>query len=156
MVTGLPKIQSYWLMLVATVITIGIVTASQLITQRISLLLDRQASELLAADLVLVSGLPLDDKYQRKASEWGLQVASTVTFRTAIFVDDSPQLVELKAVDSSYPLRGQLEKSGEMTGDRIKAQQGPDRGEIWIDSKLSQLVNTGAARNFASTKIVSR
>ena len=145
MVTGLPKIQSYWLMLVATVITIGIVTASQLITQRISLLLDRQASELLAADLVLVSGLPLDDKYQRKASEWGLQVASTVTFRTAIFVDDSPQLVELKAVDSSYPLRGQLEKSGEMTGDRIKAQQGPDRGEIWIDSKLSQLVNSSVA-----------
>ncbi|MCP4011350.1 MAG: hypothetical protein GY726_17765, partial [Proteobacteria bacterium] len=44
----LPAIQSYWLMLIATIITIAIVTASQLITQRIGLLLDRQASELLA------------------------------------------------------------------------------------------------------------
>ncbi|MCH8177933.1 MAG: hypothetical protein IIC09_07030 [Proteobacteria bacterium] len=110
MVSGLPRIQSYWLMLVATVITIAIVTASQLITQRISLLLDRQASELLAADLVLVSGHRFDEKYQREALERGLQVAHTVSFRTAIFIDDSPQLVELKAVDSSYPLRGQLEK----------------------------------------------
>ena len=44
--------------LIATVITIAIVNASQLITQRISLLLDRQASELLAADLVLISSNP--------------------------------------------------------------------------------------------------
>ncbi len=35
-------------MFFATVITVGIVTSSQLITDRIGLLLDRQASELLA------------------------------------------------------------------------------------------------------------
>ena len=97
MVSGLPKIQSYWLMLIATIITISIVTASQLVTQRISLLLDRQASELLAADLVVVSNQPFKKEYEAKALDWGLQVASTVSFRTAIFVDDSPQLVELKA-----------------------------------------------------------
>ena len=45
-------IHAYWLMFIASVITVGIVTSSQLITDRISLLLDRQASELLAADLV--------------------------------------------------------------------------------------------------------
>ena len=48
-------IHAYWLMFIATVITVGIVTSSQLITDRIGLLLDRQASELLAADLVLES-----------------------------------------------------------------------------------------------------
>ncbi len=145
MVSGLPRIQSYWLMLVATVITIAIVTASQLITQRISLLLDRQASELLAADLVLVSGHRFDEKYQREALERGLQVAHTVSFRTAIFIDDSPQLVELKAVDSGYPLRGQLERSRAVTGDKFKSQGGPEAGEIWLDPKLSQLVGSTVA-----------
>ncbi|TDJ28254.1 MAG: FtsX-like permease family protein [Gammaproteobacteria bacterium] len=145
MVSGPPKIQSYWLMLIATVITISIVSASQLITQRISLLLDRQASELLAADLVLVSTHPLDNKYERQAKESGLQVAHTVSFRTAIFVDDSPQLVELKAVDSNYPLRGQLKYSREVTADKIKVQQGPEPGEIWLDPKLSQLIDSSIA-----------
>ena len=145
MVSGLPKIQSYWLMLIATIIAISIVSASQLVTQRISLLLDRQASELLAADLVVASSHAFQKDYETKAREWGLQVASTVSFRTAIFVDDSPQLVELKAVDSAYPLRGQLEKSREVTGDKIKSSTGPQAGEIWLDSKLAQLVGSSIA-----------
>ena len=37
-------IHAYWLMFVATVITVGIVTTSQLITDRMGLLRDRQAS----------------------------------------------------------------------------------------------------------------
>ncbi len=145
MISGLPRIQSYWLMLVATVITIGIVTASQLITQRISLLLDRQASELLAADLVLASGNRLDEKYEREALARGLQVAHTASFRTAIFIDDSPQLVEVKAVDSNYPLRGRLEKAREITDDKIRSQSGPEVGEIWLDPKLAQLIDSSIA-----------
>ncbi len=109
-VSGLPVIQSYWLMLIATVITIAIVNASQLITQRISLLLDRQASELLAADLVVISNQPFVDAYARQARSLGLQVSTTTSLTTAIFIDDDAQLVELKAVDRSYPLRGQLEE----------------------------------------------
>jgi putative ABC transport system permease protein len=80
-------IQSYWLMLVATVITVSIVSSSQLLTQRISLLLDRQASELLAADLVVVSGEPISSEYQQQAEKIGLDVANIISFRTAIFIE---------------------------------------------------------------------
>ena len=76
-------IHSYWLMFVATVITVGIVTSSQLVTNRIGLLLDRQASELLAADLVLLSGREIDTKYQAVAREHGLKVSQSVSLRTA-------------------------------------------------------------------------
>ena len=51
-------IHAYWLMFVATVITVAIVTSSQLVTDRIGLLLERQASELLAADMVVISSKP--------------------------------------------------------------------------------------------------
>ena len=105
-VSGLPVIQSYWLMLIATVITIAIVNASQLITQRISLLLDRQASELLAADLVVISNHPFIDAYAQQAHRLGLRVSTTTSLTTAIFIDDDAQLVELKAVDQNYLLRG--------------------------------------------------
>ena len=132
-------IQSYWLMLVATVITVSIVTSSQLLTQRISLLLDRQASELLAADLVVVSGEPISSEYQREAEKFDLNVSNIVSFRTAIFIDDNPQLVAIKAVDSAYPLRGHLEIAKDTVGDKLKVDHGPKLGEIWVDPKLSQL-----------------
>jgi putative ABC transport system permease protein len=133
-------IHSYWLMFVATVITVGIVTSSQLVTNRIGLLLDRQASELLAADLVLRSGKELDAKYQVVAREHGLEVSQSVSLRTAIFIDDEPQLVELKAVDAVYPLRGKLERAREVTAARSYAERGPSAGEVWLDSKLAPVV----------------
>lgn len=138
--SGLPKIQSYWLMLIATIITVAIVNTSQLITQRISLLLDRQASELLAADLVIVSADYLPQEYAQHAVKLGLKVSRTAGLRTAIFIEDDAQLVELKAVDSFYPLRGQLEKSVDLSGDKTRVQQGPKAGEVWLDAKLVSLL----------------
>ena len=140
--SGLPKIQSYWLMLIATIITVAIVNTSQLITQRISLLLDRQASELLAADLVIVSGSSFADEYARQAAKLGLQVSQTTSLRTAIFIGDDVQLVELKAVDSLYPLRGHLEKSVELASEKTRVQKGPIAGEVWLDSKLLTLLGS--------------
>jgi putative ABC transport system permease protein len=138
--SGLPKIQSYWLMLIATIITVAIVNTSQLITQRISLLLDRQASELLAADLVIVSGNSYSDEYVRQAEKLGLRVSQTISLRTAIFIGEDVQLVELKAVDSYYPLRGHLERSVELASDKVRVQRGPTIGEVWLDSKLLTLL----------------
>ena len=139
--SGLPRIQSYWLMLIATVITVAIVNTSQLITQRISLLLDRQASELLAADLVLASGNPFADEYTQQALKLGLRLSRTISLRTAVFIENDVQLVELKAVDSLYPLRGYLEKSVDLANPNIRVQLGPKAGEVWIDSKLLALLD---------------
>lgn len=139
-------------MLVATVITVSIVTSSQLLTQRISLLLDRQASELLAADLVVVSGEPISSDYQQKAATIGLEVSNIISFRTAIFIDDSPQLVAIKAVDAAYPLRGHLEIAKDIIGDKRSIDHGPKVGEIWVDPKLSQLMPGPVALGSAQFK----
>jgi len=133
-------IHAYWLMFVATVITVGIVTSSQLITDRIGLLLDRQASELLAADLVLASSGEIDDRYRQKALREGLQVSRSLSLRSAIFIDDEPRLIELKAVDSAYPLRGMLETALEITGDRKVTTDVPPPGRVWVDNKIAALV----------------
>ncbi len=145
-------------MVVATVIAISIVTSSQLVTHRISLLLDRQASELLAADLVLSSGSPISVEYRQQAKASGLKVASTTSMRTAIFIDDEPQLVELKAVSDGYPLRGQLEKASDLTSPGQRVLQGPSAGEVWIDSKLHELIGetiTLGNQNFKSNWLLT-
>ncbi|MDH3538033.1 MAG: hypothetical protein OER87_19985, partial [Gammaproteobacteria bacterium] len=133
-------IHSYWLMFIATVITVGIVTSSQSITDRIGLLLDRQASELLAADMIVLSNAEFADQYRATAEQYGLQTSRSASLRSAIFIDDDPVLVELKAVDGAYPLRGRLERSGEVTGDRAVTTEIPARGEVWVDTKLARLV----------------
>ncbi len=134
------SLQSYWLMFIATVITVGIVTSSQLIADRIGLLLDRQASELLAADMVIDSGAEFDQSYARQARQTGLRISRSVSLRTAIFVDDDPRLVELKAVDGVYPLRGRVETAHQLTGDRSIATGAPSVGDAWIDTKLAAML----------------
>jgi putative ABC transport system permease protein len=135
-------IHAYWLMFIASVITVGIVTSSQLITDRIAVLLDRQASELLAADLVIESSNDFSREYRDQALREGLKVSRSTSLRSAIFVDDTPRLIELKAVDANYPLRGKLETALEITGTRQVTTEVPAAGEVWIDSKLAGLVGS--------------
>mgnify|MGYP007066195249 CR=1 FL=1 len=133
----IPRIHAWWLLWLSVVITISIVAASQLFTHRISLLLDQQAAELLAADLLISSSDELPASYQQLAQQFGLKTATTVSLRTAIFIDDEPQLVELKAVSESYPLRGTLERQSDLLGESVKSAIGPQPGEVWVDSKIA-------------------
>ncbi len=133
----MPQLKSWWLLGLATLITITIVAASQLFTQRISRLLDQQAGELLAADLLIKSSEPLDSSYRQQAQSLSLQTAQVITLRSAIFIDDEAQLIELKAVSDGYPLRGTLERKAGLFDAPDKTGQGPLPGEVWIDSKLA-------------------
>ena len=151
-------IHAYWLMFVATVITVAIVTSSQLVTDRIGLLLERQASELLAADMVVISSKPFSESYRTRAETRGLQVSESVSLRTAVFIDDEPRLVELKAVDSAYPLRGRLERAEDITSVRNTVDSGPGRGEVWVDPKLAPLVGEDIGlgqRDFAASWLLT-
>ncbi len=135
-----PDLHAWWLLCLSTAITVAIVAASQLFTNRISRLLDQQAAELLAADLVLSSSETLDARFQRQAEQLGLASANTVSLRSAIFIDDEPQLIELKAVSDGYPLRGILEVKTGLFEEVSRSMQGPRPGEIWIDSRVSHLL----------------
>ncbi|MCP4333045.1 MAG: hypothetical protein GY785_10355 [Gammaproteobacteria bacterium] len=151
-------IHAYWLMFIATTITVCIVTSSQLITDRIGLLLDRQASELLAADMVLVSSNAFSDDYREQARNHGLRFSQSASLRSAIFVGDSPRLVELKAVDGAYPLRGKLETAREITASRTVATDIPERGEVWVDSKLASLIGMPlqlGKKSFAASRLLT-
>lgn len=127
----------YGVLLAATILAVMLVSASQQFVSRIDFMLERQASELLAADLVVSTPEALAPEWRDKATELGLKSALTATLRTAVFIDDEPQMLALKAVDSAYPLRGQLQLVKEAFATPYPAPIVGPGESVWLDLKLA-------------------
>ena len=56
--------------------------------------------------LVLVSSNPIEEHRKLDVRQYKLQSAETVQFPTMVLAGDQSQLVALKAVSATYPLRG--------------------------------------------------
>ena len=53
-----------------------------------------------------------------------------------------PQLVQVKAADEAYPLRGRLRVRDGFDAPERAVERGPNPGEIWVESRLLRLLNT--------------
>lgn len=94
-----------------------------------------RAGEFLAADLVLRGSAPATAEQLAAGQRLGLAHARTVEFSSVIATDQGVQLASVKAVDATYPLRGQLRSAAqplaaEQTGGR------PAAGEAWAEPRL--------------------
>ncbi len=125
----------------ALVVAVASVTAVGFFTDRIGRAVERQAGDVLAADLLISSGLPLDDALMSEAAARNLETASHTRFPTvAINQQDESQLVAIKAVRGAYPLRGSLRLASMEDPDTSlpasEAVGGPAPGSVWIDPQL--------------------
>ncbi|MFX9272943.1 ABC transporter permease, partial [Acinetobacter baumannii] len=68
-----------------------------------------QASQMLAADLVLSNNEPLDTKWQKKAEQIGLKQTHVTMFSSMAHTQDQFVMVNVKAIEPAFPLRGKLE-----------------------------------------------
>ena len=75
---------------------------------RIEQALTRQAGQLLAADLVASSDHVLPQAWRQQALAAGLVPGDSATFPSMVFAREQAALATLKAVSSSYPLRGEV------------------------------------------------
>ena len=134
------------LLAAALVTAVAAVTSVGFLVDRIRLGLERDATQLLGADLVLSSDTPIATGIAERARAAGLATARTVLFPSMALSDkeaDRNALVAVKAVSSGYPLRGSLR-----IGDAPGAADRPTRdvpapGEAWVDPQLLQAL--GAA-----------
>jgi len=137
------------LLAAALVVAVAAVTSVGFLVDRIRLGLERDATQLLGADLVLSSDTPIDiDSVGR--SKAALQVAHTVTFPSmAISATDADRsaLSAVKAVSPGYPLRGTLRIADAVGQADTATQEIPARGEVWVDGQLLQQIgaSTGDA-----------
>lgn len=138
----------------ALVVAVASTTAVGFFTDRMDRAMLRQASELLAADLVVRSRDPVEKRLAREARAMGLNTARTLSFRSVLVAGDQLQLTELKAVSPGYPLRGRL-RVADAPYARDRAARGvPAPGTVWLDPRLMTVlglavgdrVEVGAAR----------
>jgi len=125
----------------ALIVAVGSVTAVGFFTDRIGRAMERQAADVLAADLLATSGLALPESISEKASEFGLTVAEHIRFPSVVINgDDESQLVAVKAVTDAYPLRGAL-KLEELGAPAVSAPlANPEPGTVWIDTQLKNIL----------------
>ncbi|MEY6432852.1 FtsX-like permease family protein [Thioalkalicoccus limnaeus] len=128
------------LLAAAVVLTVGAITAVGFFTDRVAGAMAGQGGELIAADLVIETRSPIEQGLFDKAHELGLTAAKTLEFSTVIIGDEGPQLIQLKAVESAYPLRGQLRVRASLAAPEQIASAGPPPGEAWVEPRLLYLL----------------
>jgi putative ABC transport system permease protein len=150
------------LLLLALLICVGSITTVAFTTDRMEKAIDRQSSELLAADFVIASSRPIQPQRVVLAKHLGLQVSDMVLFRSVLVVKDAVQLVEVKVVDDAYPLRGQLQLSDQPYAQATVHKGKPAAGTIWVEPRLLQALNLHVgdkvqlgAKTFVISKVIA-
>ncbi|MCL4792751.1 MAG: ABC transporter permease, partial [Gammaproteobacteria bacterium] len=123
-------------LLAAIVLAVTAMTAVGFFTDRVGASMKEQASQVLAADLVLRSASPLPRDFQAEAREMGLATAETLAFPTVVLVGEETALAAIDAVSDGYPLRGELTIADTLFGDGRPAEGIPARGEAWAEPGL--------------------
>ena len=139
----------------AVIIAVAGMTTVDFFTDRVSQVTEIQATELLAADLVVGSAEPFGQEFIEQARNMGLNTALTVGFRSVAVFDDRLELVEVKAVQSGYPLRGRLLVSEQLFSEEASSRTIPRPGTAWPDARLFQLLdfNVGERVNLGSSSL---
>ena len=128
-------------LLVALVVAVSALSAVGFFVDRMKSGLNRDAHQLIGADLLINADQPPPQAWRDEALRRGLLLADTVTFPSMAQAgqgDDSQALLtSVKAVSNGYPLRGEMrvttspEDASEALGDITRDTPAP--GTVWVD-----------------------
>jgi putative ABC transport system permease protein len=128
------------LLIVAVTLAVAALTAVGFFADRIKGGLQRDARALMGGDALVNSDKPTPDAVVAKAQELGLTMAKHVNFPTMARAPEgqggASKLVALKAVESGYPLRGQLKISTSPDAPEQATREIPAQGSVWVDANL--------------------
>ena len=117
----------------ALVLSVTALTSVTFLSDRLAQTFENNALELIASDAIIRSDKPIRPVFLEKALADGLRIGQTTVFPTMAQFGEQAKLVSLKAVSSSYPLRGMLRlKNGSTV---------LQRGQVWIDPQLAKILH---------------
>lgn len=123
-------------LLLAVTVAVAALTTVGYFTGRVHQALDRQAGQLLGADLVIASDHPPSAAFRTAAARLGLRLAETASFPSMVLHGERSRLAEVKAVSPGYPLRGRLQISDTASGAGRDATGVPRPGTVWLERRL--------------------
>lgn len=132
-------------LLIALLIAVMSVTTVSFFADRVESALNRQANELIAADMVVISDKPVALRFREEASRLNLNKAEATTFPSMVSGDQENgqgvNLAELKAITDGFPLRGKI-RIADLPGAASRDATGiPAPGTIWVPEVLLARIN---------------
>ncbi len=124
-----------WMLILGLAVATAALTAVTLFTDRVGRALDRQAGEVLAADLRITSRDAVDPAWIAEAERFGLDSARVLELNTVVFTESDSALFEVKGASSGYPLRGRLRTSDGPGQPDLATDAVPVDGEAWIEPR---------------------
>jgi len=126
-------------LLVALIVAVAALSSVGFFVDRMRAGLERDAHQLLAADLLVGADQPLPPAWLARAAQAQLQTAQTVVFPSMAVAGQGDTarslLSSIKAVSAAYPLRGQLKLVQPGALDRSAAGV-PLPGTVWVDPNI--------------------
>lgn len=132
------------LLSLALIIAMTCVSSLNIFSWRVSEQLSQQTSQLLGADMVIRSSIPIRDEWIKKAQNLGLTQTITLSFLSMVGHDEKLQLAQIKAVQDPYPILGELKIANNVNSPGIKKKEGPSPGTVWISPRLLSPLNLHA------------
>jgi putative ABC transport system permease protein len=126
------------IILLAIILSVASVLSLSLFSERLKYALTEKSAEFIAADRVLESNKPIDLAWIEKAKEMGLNTAHQTYARSMVFANEQMDLVDLRAADIGYPLKGTVKVADEPFVQGVAIDRLPASGEAWIESQLFQ------------------
>lgn len=123
------------------VIAVAALTAVGFFADRVRLALEREAHQLLGADLLLIADHPWRGEVAAEIRRRGLTLADTTVFPSMVVHGANAQLTEIKAVSPGYPLRGSLRLAPALNAADAPAGGVPQPGELWVDERLASALS---------------
>lgn len=120
-------------MALALVVAVAALCSVGFFTDRVHQALGNEANRLLAADLVVSGDRALPADFAAEVDRRGMRRGATAVFPSMVIEGEHTQLVSVKAVSASYPLRGQIKL---LRGGREVAAAAPAPGQAWADQRL--------------------
>jgi putative ABC transport system permease protein len=121
---------------VGLLIAVASLTTVAFFTDRVRQALSSEASQLLGADLVVVSDRPIDDSLREAAAGLGLAAADAVRFPSMTVAGERTVLTEIKAVGPGYPLKGRMTIRTREDAQPKAPNAIPESGTVWVDDRL--------------------
>ena len=137
-------------LLVALIVAVSALSSVGFFVDRMRAGLNRDAHQLLGADLLVNADDPIQQRWKNEAARRGLLVAETVAFQSMAQAGEGEasmaQLSAVKAVSNGYPLRGQLsistnpDDASRAIGQKTRDIPAP--GTVWVDANLLPALRT--------------
>lgn len=119
----------------AIVLAVATVFSLSGFSEQIKSALINESNSFIASDRVLQSSRPVAPEFIEKAQSSNLANSQVMVFSSMVFADDIMLLASIKAVDSAYPLRGELLIQDVQTG-QVISKSAPKQGTVWVAQSL--------------------